>query len=314
MFRSTVTVRHLMPRNAGVAPKFDTWSDKYDAWRHMRRMGKLVGTGFYIAPNWYHHFRMFPPHTHHFKEEKTMNPHAVEEPTQEQFDSVTADRRALRDELARRSRTLASAGMRYFNIFWVKKPLDDAERRYHSLRRSTGLGHDDALKQVLAEFYQKQALRRRSHMIQAEEAQMTGKFLTMREAMSVVQLLSDAQKLSLAPHQFAEIAQSTRARAASGETATASVQAQQDAAARRKKGAGNLSPEQLHAMLAGSDDAGAAGAESEEGKAGSGSGVVVEDAESDSAVSLKNLATGSTGDAGWLDSAEGAHAPTVPLN
>lgn len=316
MMRTTFISRHMMSRNAGVAPKFDTWSDKYDAWRYMRRMSKLVGTGFYIAPNWYHHFRMFPPQSHSFKQEHTENPYAVEEPTQEQFDSVDSDRRALRDELARRSRSLASAGMRYFNIFWVKKPLDDAERRYFALRRgNAGLGHDDAMKQVLSEFYQKQALRRRSHMIQAEEAQMTGKFLTMREAMSVVQLLGDAQKMSLAPHQFAELAQSARSRTSNGETtvgASRTVAQQSDA---NKRGE-TMSAEALHAMLSGSGDASAQ--DSAAGRTTMSTTVVVEDAESDSVSSLKNISTGSTGSVDWFDdAAEGKssspHSPKVSL-
>lgn len=314
MLRKTQLQLHMMPRNQGVGPKYDTWSDKYDPWQHLRRMAKLVGTGMYIPPNWYSHFRMFPPITHAFKEEKTLNPYTVEEVTQEQFNTLSEDRRFVREELAKRSRTLASTGMRYFNIFWAEKPLDDAERQYYVLRKANGLSHEEALKKVLTEFYEKQALRRRSHMIQSEEAQMTGKFLTMREAMSIVQLLGDAQRLGLAPHQFSEIAQRTHERASSTENATTDTRVEKEMI--------TISAESFHALMSGSSDDGSSGSSS----TGAGSTskatdvqstqpktkvvdkIVVSDSASDSTESLKNLATSSTGTTSWLDEAQ-AHTP-----
>lgn len=324
MLKRTNLHRHLEIRNKGVAPKYDTWSDKYDPWLHLRRMGKLVGTGFYIPPNWYNHFRMFPPITHSFKEEKTLNPYTVEEVTQEQFNTLTEDRKAVRDELARRSRSLAATGMRYFNIFWVEKPLDDAERQYYVLRKSSGLSHEAALKKVLGEFYESQALRRRSHMIQSEEAQMTGKFLTMREAMSVVQLLGDAQRLGLAPHQFSEIAQRTSAgaSASSSNNGDGSETATMEARVVKETVTQNITAESLNELLSGdtttaaAEKGGAATATTTTDVTSTGvtsrtkiiDKIVVSDSVNDSSEGLKNLATSSTGTASWLDQAEG-HSP-----
>lgn len=321
MLRRTPLQLHLEIRNKGVAPKYDTWSDKYDPWLHLRRMGKLVGTGFYIPPNWYNHFRMFPPITHSFKEEKTLNPYTVEEVTQEQFNTLSDDRKAVREELARRSRSLAATGMRYFNIFWVEKPLDDAERQYYVLRKSSGLSHEAALKKVLGEFYESQALRRRSHMIQSEEAQMTGKFLTMREAMSVVQLLGDAQRLGLAPHQFSEIAQRTSAGASSsGSGGNANVSggssgvgvgstSTMEARIEKETVTHNITAESLNELLSGtSGGATDVTTASQQTKTNVIDKIVVSDSVNDSTEGLKNLATSSTGTSSWLDQADG-HSP-----
>ena len=330
MLRKSELSLHMMPRNRGMAPRWDAWSDKYDPWSHLRRMAKLVGTGFYIPPNWYNHFRMFPPIQHSFKEEKTLNPQTVEELTQEQFNTISDERKMVREELAKKSRTLASSGMRYYNIFWVEKPLDDAERQYYVLRKSNGLSHEEAIKKVLADFYEKQALRRRAHMIQSEEAQMTGKFLTMREAMSVVQLLGDAQRLGLAPHQFSEIASRTKARS-SGSSNSSSVSSSFedqhfDSAANstmdtrvekelvtESSTSSSISADSLHDLLSGSGSEDATtkkttNVQSTQPRSKIVDRIVVSDSSSDSIDGLKNLATSSTGKTDWLDEAEG-HSP-----
>lgn len=208
MLRATTSALHRVPRNLSVAPRFDTWNEKYEAWPLLRKMGKLAGTGFYIPPEWYYHFRMFPPISNNFTEERTLNPHNDAEPTQSEI-MLDATREKLRDELSRQSRGAATEGSRYFNLYWVKKPLDQMERRYWYFTRTMGFEHETSIKRVVQEYHEEKAVRRRTAMIQAEEAKLTGKFITMTEAMTVLQLLRQAQTTQLAPHQYSQLAQQT---------------------------------------------------------------------------------------------------------
>ena len=212
---------YKIPRNMGVAPRFDTWNEKYEAWGHLRRMAKLVGTGFYIPPEWYTHFRMFPPIQHNFTEEKTQNPFNQPEPTQQQF-IPDAERQQLRQELAMKSRSLASEGMRYFNLFWVQKPIDQAERRYYRYRKD-GLTHQEAIKKVLQDFRDEQTVKKRAQLIQAEEAKLGGKFITMREAATVLKVLAQLQAHPMAPHEYAELASGLRKESTGGQSIQCSV-------------------------------------------------------------------------------------------
>ena len=205
---------YKMPKNAGVAPAFDAWPAAYEPWQHMRRVAKLVGTGFYIPPEWYNHFRLFPPVPHNFSQEQTLNPKNDSEETQSDARSIDDERQRLRDELSRRSRHVASHGMRYYNIFWVEKPLDRMERSYYVMRR-TGYTHTDAVKKVLQEFYEEIAVKKRIAAIQAEEAKMHGGFLTMTEATVVLQVLQKIKAEEYTPHRAAEFAKSQRREAQS---------------------------------------------------------------------------------------------------
>jgi hypothetical protein len=280
----------MMPRNLGVAPKYDTWSDKYDAWSHLRRMSKLVGTGFYIPPAWYQHFRMFPPSTHTFKEEVTLNPHNRDHATQDAA-TVTSEARArIREELSRQSRTLAASGKRYFNIFWLQKPLDEAERKYYYLRRE-GMHHDEAIRSVLREFFQKQSVRQRVNAIHAESVKQTGKFLTMREAMSLLQVLSDAQRMRLAPHQFVEI----------GESASERIYSDTVKQATLHHSVTTVDPttaEKLSSILGASAQETATQTTAQEV-------VRVEDKPTDGLGRLKGTAAGSVGDSAWFSRVSG---------
>jgi hypothetical protein len=199
-------VRHFkQPRNLGVAPRFDSWNEKYEAWGQLRRMARLAGTGFYIPPAWYQHFRMFPPANHNFTEEKTQNPFNQAEDTQADLSQTQTQRDALRRELGEKSRSLASEGMRYSNLFWVKKPIDEMERHYYLLTRGKGRRHDEAVRAVLQQYRERQTVRKRVHLIQAEEAKLSGGFITMKEAMSVLNVLSTIQTAKMAPYQYAEM-------------------------------------------------------------------------------------------------------------
>ncbi|CCW65462.1 unnamed protein product [Phytomonas sp. EM1] len=220
--RRTGPQLYKIPKNMGVAPRYDIWNEKYEPWVHMKRMGRLVGTGFYIPPEWYNHFRMFPPINHNFQEEKTLNPHNESEPTQDQTDHLTAERIALRDELARKSRLVASEGMRYYNIFWVRKPLDRMEKEYYDLKRG-GMPHEDAIQKVLSGFYNDLTVKKRVAAIQAEEAKLSGKFISMREATVVMSVLVQLQREQLMPHQVSLLADKQRKAAQEGGGLTAVV-------------------------------------------------------------------------------------------
>ncbi|AAZ11266.1 uncharacterized protein TEOVI_000061200 [Trypanosoma equiperdum] len=220
--RQCVVRRYKMPKNMGVAPRFDTWNEKYEPWEHMKRMGRLVGTGFYIPPEWYNHFRMFPPINHNFQQEKTLNPHNASEPTQDDTSTLSPERVALRDELARKSRLVASEGMRYYNIFWVRKPLDTMEKEYYELKRR-GVDHGEAIRKVLQGFYSGLAVKKRVAAIQAEEAKLTGRFITMREATVVLGVLAKLHKEQLTPHQVSLLAKEQGETTQSGAKLTAIV-------------------------------------------------------------------------------------------
>lgn len=220
--RRTGRLLYKTPKNTGVAPRFDTWNEKYEPWEQMKRMGRLAGTGFYIPPEWYNHFRMFPPINHNFQQERTLNPHNESEPTQDDTNRLTAERVALRDELARRSRLVASEGMRYYNLFWVRKPLDRMEKEYYDLKRK-GVSHPIAIKRVLAGFYDELTAKKRVAAIQAEEAKLSGKFISMREATVVMNVLVQLQREQLTPHQAAVLAKEQRRVSHAGEGLTTTV-------------------------------------------------------------------------------------------
>lgn len=213
--KRTTTVLYKIPKNMGVAPRYDVWNEKYEPWAHMKRMGRLAGTGFYIPPEWYNHFRMFPPIQHNFQQERTLNPHNHSEPTQDFDGNLSAERVALRDELAHKSRLLASEGMRYYNIFWVRKPLDRMEKGYYDLKRS-GVSHTAAIQKVLQDFYDELTAKKRVAAIQAEEAKLSGQYITMREATVVMQVLAQLQREQLTPHQASLLAQEQREKAHEG--------------------------------------------------------------------------------------------------
>ena len=204
-YRRTDVLHFKLPRNLSVAPRYDIWNQKYEAWALLRRMGKLAATGFYIPPDWYYHFRMFPPISHNFQEEQTLNPYNDSEPTQSEF-ATESSRRALRDELARHSRGAATEGNRYMSLYWVQRPIDQMERRYWHYTRALGFHHELAIKKVIQEYHEEKGTRRRAAMIQSEEALLSGKFVTMREAMSVLEVLKQAQTSQLAPHQYTMLA------------------------------------------------------------------------------------------------------------
>eukprot|EP00760_Papus_ankaliazontas_P004807 PhM_4_TR12165/c0_g2_i1/m.26219 len=208
MLQRTLITLRKRPRNMGAAPQLDTWHQKYDAWAGMNRMRKLVGTGFYVPPEWYQHFRMFPPPHNSSVEEETQNPLAHEEHQKSPHENER--RMALRDELAKRSRDVASAGNRYMNLFWVTKPLDEMERSYHQCVSEMGLSHGEAVERVMKEHYAKQAVRRRVHALHLEEAKLSGKFVTMREGTAVIQALAFVHKGTLAPQQYAELSSNIR--------------------------------------------------------------------------------------------------------
>jgi hypothetical protein len=214
MMRRTGTQLLKLPRNLHVAPEYDTWQQKHEAWGHLRKMSKLAGTGYYIPPAWYQHFRMFPPISTNFRQEKTLNPQNASEPTQMERNQLHDDyekRTRLRLELGSHARSAAATGNRYLNQFWVKKPIDEMEREYYRLTRSSSFSHREAVQFVVRQYHEKKAVQTRVHQIQSEEAKLTGKFITMREAMSVMSLLNTVQSQRLATHQYAEMAREVEA-------------------------------------------------------------------------------------------------------
>jgi hypothetical protein len=192
----------------GVGPDYDVWWKKYDAWNALNRMRRLVGTGFYIPPEWYNHFRLFPPPHNTPMEEQTQNPQAHTEHQKGPYES--ASRMELRDALAKQSRGAASAGNRYMNLFWVTKPLDEMERSYYRYCADLGLSHEEAIQRVVREYHSREAVRMRVQAIQQEEAKLSGKFLTMREGTAVIHALAHVHGGQLAPHEFAALATGLR--------------------------------------------------------------------------------------------------------
>lgn len=292
---------YKLPKNLGVAPRFDTWNEKYEPWEHMKRMGRLAGTGFYIPPEWYNHFRMFPPINHNFQQEKTLNPHNESEPTQDDTDRLSAERMALRDELARKSRLVASEGMRYYNIFWVRKPLDRMERQYYELRRK-GVTHSAAIKKVLSSFYEELTVKKRVAAIQAEEAKLSGRFISMREATVVMGVLTQMQREQLTPHQVTLLAKEHREAAADGEAFEATVERSTAtaAAAAATSGAADAGEEMSAASLA---DLLSAESEEDGGAPASSYKVHIHDTQQDSVRQLQEAATDHTGSADWYTGA-----------
>eukprot|EP00796_Vickermania_ingenoplastis_P001025 gene1025-613_t len=319
--RRSLTIFYKTPKNMGVAPRYDLWNEKYEPWEHMKRMGRLVGTGFYIPPEWYNHFRMFPPINHNFQQERTLNPQNQSEPTAtgEATSSLSVERAAVREELGRKSRLLASEGMRYYNIFWVRKPLDRMEREYFVLRRK-GIQHSTAIKKVLNAFYEEITAKRRVAAIQAEEAKLSGKFISMREAVVVMGVLSQLQRDQFSPHQAALLAKGQRERALHDDgiavqmvrpATAAAAGIQGDADDGEAAAEAGLSPDALADVLA------------EEGETAAPTShvtVAVSDAV-DSIRRLKDLATDNTGDIHWytgespvvdLTEGESERTPTSP--
>lgn len=298
VMRRTLQCRYKIPKNMGVAPRFDTWNEKYEPWEHMKRMGRLAGTGFYIPPEWYNHFRMFPPIQHNFQQERTLNPQNASEPTQDDTDHLSAERFALRDELSRKSRLLASEGMRYYNIFWVEKPLDRMERRYYELKRQ-GVAHSIAIKQVLQGFYNEIAVKKRVAAIQAEEAKLSGKFITMREATVVMGILAQLQREQLTPHQVTLLAKEQQGLAHDGESFTAAVERSSQAA-----DAPADAPAEGEVMSAASlADLLSSETERESDAPAYSYKVVVEETPYDSVRQLQEAATDGTGNSDWYSGA-----------
>eukprot|EP00758_Cryptobia_borreli_P018908 Tbor_TRINITY_DN7633_c0_g1::TRINITY_DN7633_c0_g1_i1::g.1006::m.1006 len=203
--KRTMVVWWKMPKNIGVSPQFDTWNKKYEPWEHLRAMGRLSGTGFYIPPEWYNHFRMFPPINNNFLEEQTMNPMNEAEPTQVRSELDTT-RAAVRDELGKRSRLLVSEGMRYYNIFWVQKPIDEMERKYYQLI-ANGATHEGAIRAALEQFHATLSTKKRVAAIQAEEAKLSGNFVTMREASAIMNTLVHIEKKKFTPYNATKLAE-----------------------------------------------------------------------------------------------------------
>lgn len=308
--RRTTSLRWKVPKNLGVAPRYDTWNAQYEPWAHMRRMGKIVGTGFYIPPEWYNHFRMFPPVHHNFLQEDTLNPRNESEPTQDDTTTMSAERLRLREELSRKSKAVASEGMRYYNLFWIQKPLDAMERQYFRLKKQ-GISHDVAIKKVLQEFYDSLAIKQRVANIQSEEAKLSGGFITMREATTVLQVLSQIQKEQLTPHQVATLAAEKLHQALDGDIVKGVVSRSMDEPKTAKSADANTSavssaadassaanaetmtsPEALDALLE---------AESSGSVSTSGLSVSVVPAGYDSLPKLRETATDNTGDVDWYD-------------
>ncbi|KPI85838.1 hypothetical protein ABL78_5092 [Leptomonas seymouri] len=291
---------YKLPKNMGVAPRFDTWNEKYEPWEHMKRMGRLAGTGFYIPPEWYSHFRMFPPINHNFQQEKTLNPQNQSEPTQDDTDHLSVERIALRDELSRKSRLVASEGMRYYNIFWVRKPLDRMERQYYELKRK-GVPHSVAIKKVLESFYNELTMKKRVAAIQAEEAKLSGKYISMREATVIMGVLAQMQREQLTPHQVALLTKEHRDTTYNGEAFEATVERSaatvDDGASATADGAGEaMSADSLADLLsAESDMDGDAPATTYK--------VRILDTQQDSVKQLQEAAADHTGSAEWYTGA-----------
>ncbi|GET87190.1 hypothetical protein, conserved [Leishmania tarentolae] len=290
---------YKIPKNTGVAPRFDTWNEKYEPWEHLKRMGRLAGTGFYIPPEWYNHFRMFPPINHNFQQEKTLNPHNASEPTQDDTDYLSAERVALRDELARKSRLLASEGMRYYNVFWIRKPLDRMERHYYELKRK-GVSHSTAIKRVLQMFYDDLAVKKRVAAIQAEEAKLSGKYISMREATVIMGVLTQLQKEQLTPHQVTLLAKEQREKAHTGEAFAATVERSTDAVADAADNAAGgddlMSAESLADLLSTESDL-------DENGPAIAYKVTIRDTEHDSVKQLQDAALDGTGKSDWYTGA-----------
>lgn len=301
--RRSAVLRFKMPKNLGVAPEFDTWNKKYEPHEHLRSMAKLAGTGFYIPPDWYQHFRMFPPISNNFLEEQTLNPHNQSEPTQVRTE-LEANRAAVRDELGRRSRALASEGMRYYNIFWVQKPLDEMERAYYQLK-GAGLSHEDAMKQALEQFHSKMSGRKRVAAIQAEEAKLSGNFITMREASSVLAALVHLEKKRATPHYAIGLAEKKAALAAEAPLKVgtarwvAKAPAPTEIEKMAKEAAAGASPAEAAAADSGDADGLFSFLEDESGKMVAD----VTDVTSDSTSALREAATNSTGNGTWYGGA-----------
>ncbi|KEG13930.1 hypothetical protein DQ04_00711080 [Trypanosoma grayi] len=308
--RQTLLLRYKMPKNMGVAPRFDTWNEPYEPWQHMKRMARLVGTGFYIPPEWYSHFRMFPPINHNFQQEKTLNPHNASEPTQDDTDTLSRERVALRDELARKSRLVASEGMRYYNIFWVRKPLDRMEKEYYELKRR-GVEHSVAIKKVLQGFYDDLSVKRRVAAVQAEEAKLSGRFITMREATVVMGVLAQLHREQLTPHQVTLLAREQQQATERESGLTASVlRVNSTPAEGSGGGAGGeatsnadeaLSADALAEMLSVDHTAGGGGAQYQ---------VEIKQSSSDSVRQMQERATDRTGSPAWYTGA----SPTYNSN
>ena len=209
MLRVSIRPRFRHPRNTDVGPEYDRWFEKYDSWAAFNKMRKLAGTGFYVPPDWYQHFRMFPPPHNLAREEHTLNPHAHDPHIKTDFEK-NEDRQNLRDELARASRSAASAGNRYMNIFWVQKPLDEMERSYYAYTADHGMTHEEAFRRVVDEYYAKQAVRMRVRQIQREEAALSGKCLSMKEGIALIHTLSTLQREQLPPQELATLSEGIR--------------------------------------------------------------------------------------------------------
>ena len=209
MLRLTCRSRMKHPRNTDVGPEYDRWFEKYDSWAAFNKMRKLAGTGFYVPPDWYQHFRMFPPPHNLAREEHTLNPQAHDPHIKTEFEK-NEDRHNLRDALGRASRSAASAGNRYMNIFWIQKPLDEMERSYYSYTSENGMTHEEAFKRVVDEYYAKQAVRMRVRQIQREEVALSGKCLSMKEGIALIHTLSTLQKQQLPPQELASLSESIR--------------------------------------------------------------------------------------------------------
>lgn len=307
--RKSFLLLYKTPKNMGVAPRYDLWNEKYEPWEHMKRMGRLVGTGFYIPPEWYNHFRMFPPVNHNFQQEKTLNPHNHSEATNDPLmsSSLTPERVAVRDELARKSRLLASEGMRYYNIFWVQKPLDRMEQHYLDMRRK-GVQHNVAIKKVLEKFYNEITAKKRVAAIQAEEAKLSGKFISMREAVVVMNILAQLQEEQFSPHQASLLANVQRERSHNEKAFYATVEEPEAASASTSSSGGNTSsassvgsPDALADML--SDDAGSGSGMPGEMK------IKIHESGAESIRGLQDAATDYTGRADWYTGA----SPTISL-
>lgn len=302
--RRSFILLYKTPKNMGVAPRYDLWNEKYEPWEHMKRMGRLVGTGFYIPPEWYNHFRMFPPVNHNFQQEKTLNPQNHSEATNDPLlsSSLTPERVAVRDELARKSRLLASEGMRYYNIFWVQKPLDRMEQHYLEMRRK-GVQHSVAIKKVLEKFYDEITAKKRVAAIQAEEAKLSGKFISMREAVVVMNILAQLQKEQFSPHQASLLANVQRERSHNEKAFYATMEEQvpsssgsRNSSSPSGSSSAAVSPDALADML--SDDGGSARAES-----GSGMRITVHASNAESIQGLQDAATDYTGSPDWYTGA-----------
>lgn len=247
--RRNFSFLYKTPKNIGVAPRYDVWNEKYEPLEHMRRMGRLVGTGFYIPPEWYNHFRLFPPINHNFQPEKTLNPTNRSEPTGEMSSSLSTERMSIRNELKKKSRLLASVGSRYYNIFWIRKPLDRMEKNYFDLERK-GVRHDVALTKVLQTFYDELAAKKTVLAMQAAEAKISGKFISMKEAVVVINVLSQLQNKHFSPHQASLLVKHQFRRSHNEEPFHATIHKKDPLKGRFEEGTeGALSPDSLANFL-----------------------------------------------------------------